>query len=341
MVRVIALVALVVATGAAACATPDPLPDPGPPWREAELFEGQRRLEASAAVLGTRIVVYGGFTTSDREVPRLAITDEVLAYNTLTDTWAVMPPAPVAWTHAGLAGIGGSLFLLGGLEGEAFAARGEVYALGPGAVEWIARAPMPDGLARGAAAIVATQGHIFVLGGATTDSVTASCLDYSIATDSWTQLPDLPVARSHAAAMRVEDGTLIVAGGIGALGQPLGDVYALTLQITPDPPVWQIREPMPTARGGCAYGTVFGQLVCAGGESGATALRVVEMYDPTLNTWTPLPDMPLERAGASGAVASHRLHVVGGSQTLMFEPTSSLFVFNLLDTIDTARLGSR
>lgn len=340
MLRVIALGALVVATGAAACATPDP-PEPGPPWREGELFEGRRRLEASAAVLGTRLVVYGGFTTSDREVPRLAITDELLAYNTLADRWEVMPPAPVAWTHAGLAGIGGSLFLLGGLEGEQFAARGEVFALEPGALEWSARAPMPDGLARGAAAIVATQGNVYVLGGATTDGVTGSCLVYSIATDKWTPLPDLPVARSHAAAMRVEDGTLIVAGGVGALGQPLGDVYALTLQMTPDPPTWQLREPMPTARGGCAYGTVFGQLVCAGGEAGATALRVVELYDPRLNTWTPLPEMPTERAGASGAVVAQRLHVVGGSQTLMFEPTASLFVFNLLDTIDTARLGSR
>ncbi|MBA3394529.1 MAG: hypothetical protein H0T89_17925 [Deltaproteobacteria bacterium] len=340
MLRAIAL-ALVVATTAAACATPEPQPDPGPPWREGELFEGRRRLEASAAVLGTRIVVYGGFTTSDREVPRLAITNEVLAYNTLTGTWDVMPPAPVAWTHAGLAGVGGTLFLLGGLEGEQFAARGEVFALAPGALEWTARASMPDGLARGAAAIVATQGNVYVLGGATTDGVTATCLVYSIATDTWMQLPDLPVARSHAAAMRVEDGTLIVAGGVGALGQPLGDVYALTLQITPDPPVWQIREPMPTARGGCAYGTVFGQLVCAGGESGATALRVVEMYDPTLNTWTDLPALPAERAGASGGVAAQRLHVVGGSASLMFEPTSSLFVFNLLDTIDTARLGSR
>ncbi|MBA3822241.1 MAG: hypothetical protein H0X17_25370 [Deltaproteobacteria bacterium] len=313
------------------------MPDRPDAWQEGpSLPEERRRLEAGVAALGARLVVIGGFATSDREVPRLEITREVLVLETLTGDWLALPDAPVAWTHPAVAGIGGSIYLLGGLATEAFTARGEVFVLEPGASLWRERAPMPEGLARGAAGVVVTRGHVFLLGGATSDGVTASCLDYQPTSDSWTVLPDLPVARSHAAATRTDDGTLIVAGGIGAQGEPLGDVYAL-----PPPPLlpgdwqWELREPMPTARGGCAYGDVYGQLVCAGGEAGDAVLRVTESYDPTLDTWTALPELPVDRAGAPGAVIGQRLFVVGGSQTRAFEPTSNVLVFSLLDTIET------
>jgi len=138
----------------------------------------------------------------------------------------------------------------------------------------------------------------------------------------------MPIPRSHAAVMRDDDGTFIIAGGLGSQNEPLGDVWALT----PDN-LWSPREPMPTARGGCAFGVVYGELVCAGGETGATTTRVVESYDPTLNRWTTQPEMPFDRAGAPGAIVTARLYVVGGSETRAFEPTSSLYAFDILDTI--------
>ena len=295
-----------------------------------DLLDGRRRLEAAATGNGARLVVLGGFATSDKEVPRLEITREILEFDPFASTWRKLDvEAPEAWTHAQLVGIGGALYLMGGMDTEAFVPNGKTYRLRPSTTTWEALAPLPAGQERGSAAVVTTQGHIFLFGGITPAGATGSVLDYIITENRWAELPALPIPRSHAAAMRMDDGTFIVAGGDGSQLEPLGDTWALPLGAT----LWEPRDPMPTARGGCAYGEVYGKLVCAGGEIGPTTTRVVEAFDPSTLRWESLPDMPFERAGAPGAVVTSRLYVVGGSQTRMFEPTSSLLSFDLLDTV--------
>ena len=90
-------------------------------------------------------------------------------------------------------------------------------------------------------------------GGASTSDALATVLDYDFSSDSWSLLPELPMPRSHAAAMRVEDGTLIVAGGLSSLdsSRPLGDVWAHPLNATE----WEPRSPMRRARGATAAGS--------------------------------------------------------------------------------------
>lgn len=318
--------------GLAACSDPEPKP-PEDAWQvRSELPEGRIRLEASAAARGTELVVLGGFATAS---PSLEITREVLIYDPFSNTWEVSPlEAPAAFTHAALASVGGTLYLLGGLEGTVFAPSGKTWRLRPGAAAWEdeAIADIPDGLQRGSAAVVVSSGHIYMLGGDAAFGFTDSILDYEIASNTWTELPfKLPTPRSHAAAMRDEDGMFVLAGGNGPQG-PLGDTWVRRLGAAE----WEPRAPMNTARGGCAYGVVYGSLVCAGGEIGTVVTRAVETYDPTdpMNDWDVKPDLPFERGGAPGAVVTSRLYVVGGSQSTAFEPTSTLFEFDLLDTIE-------
>lgn len=327
---------LVLVIALAACTDTDGRMPEAPWTRLADLPE--RRLEAAAAASGSRLVVYGGFVTGASEQPRLAITNEVHVYDPFAETWANLPPPPVAWTHAHLVGVGGALYLLGGLEGETFVPRGRTFKLDLGAAPWLGEAwreltPMPAGLERGAAAVVFTTGHIFLFGGDAQNGVTDSILQYEIANDAWTELPArLPTPRSHAVAMRDEDGTFVIAGGTGPQG-PLGDAHALS-------PfgVWSLRAPMNQPHGGCAYGLVYGNLVCAGGETvvnGAVVpSRVVEVYDSTLDEWTVTAEMPADRGGASGAVVASRLYVVGGSESIALEPTATLYELDLLDTFE-------
>jgi len=287
-----------------------------------------RRLEPAVTAAGTRLVVAGGFSTSAQE--GLEITREVIALDTLTDAWATLPELPVAWTHGTLAASAGTLYLLGGLEGPTFVARGEVYALDPNADAWRDLPAMPAGEERGAAGIAVAPPHVYLVGGASTAGVLASVLDYNLTTQTWTNLPDLPAPRSHAAVMRLVDGTLIVAGGIAAgAGAPLDEVLALPLGA----PAWQPRRPMPAPRGGCAYGQALGRLICAGGEAGSSALRVTEAYDPSTDAWTELPELPFARAGAQGAVIGQQLYIPGGAGALVFEPTRTVLRFSLLDAL--------
>lgn len=313
----------------AACSDPDP-PDPGTPWSVGPELPAPR-LESGVTALGQRIIVVGGF--DQNVVQGLRITPEVLSLDLLTETWSALPEAPVAWTHANVSSASSTLYLLGGHDTNSFLARGESFALDLDLPDpqWRAIAPMPPGMERGAAAVLSVPPHVYLLGGASTSDALATCLDYDFSTDRWSMLPDLPMPRSHAAAMRLEDGTLIVAGGLSSLdaSRPLGDVWALRLNAT----AWEPLAPMRRARGGCAYGTVFGHLICAGGEAGTGAVETVESYDPNTDTWTTQDDMPEPRAGARGTVVGGRLYVPGGAAAQQFEPTTSLYVFSFLATL--------
>lgn len=306
-------------------ATP-PSDGPVAPWSIGPELPG-RRLEPGVTALGTRLVVAGGFATSLSE--GLSITRAVLALDTFTGEWVTLPDAPADLTHINLGASGTTLFLLGGLEGVQFVARGEAWKLEAGAVAWEPIAALPE--PRGAAGVVSAPPHLYLLGGASTTAALATCIDYNLATGQWLSLPDLPTARSHPAALRMRDGTLIVAGGLATLDAtaPLSDVWALP----PGATAWERRRSMPTARGGCAYGDIYGNLVCAGGESGRIALANVEGYDPVTDIWTVYPDLPEPRAGTQAAAIGQLIYVPGGARELRFEPTSSLFVFSLLDTI--------
>jgi len=324
----------------------------------------RRRLEAAVTALGTRLVIAGGYSSSMRE--GLKITNEVIMFDTLATTpseqWENLPRLPVRWTHGALVGTGNTLFMLGGHEDVNGTASGRVFMLElrDGSKlewEWVELEPMPVGLERGGAGVVVVPPFVYLLGGANATGPLATNLRFDmiaardglVSTLAWSRLlPDLPLGRSHPAAMELY-GDLFVAGGLDDANRPLGDVWRLPLDDNPvEQKLWRPGEPMITSRGGCAYGKAFGALLCAGGEAGPVAVSVVERYDPdgkvvdgaVVDEWTARPEMPEPRAGMQGAVIGGKLYVVGGSQSLMFEPTDSVLVFSVVDTIDTPRLGS-
>lgn len=312
------------------------MPDANPSaWSLDEAMPGPR-LEPGVASLGQRVVVLGGFYQS--EAQGLGITTDVIEYDMFAapdEHWRMLRSAPVAWTHANLASASATLYLLGGAEGTDFVARGESFALDTDLPDpqWRSIAPIPGSYEpRSAAGIVVAPPFIYLVGGATQDDAVASVIAYDLSSDTWSRLPDLPAKRSHPAAMRRSDGTLIVAGGLETIfsTSAKADVWALS----PGGTEWEPRSPMPEVRGGCAYGVVFEQLICAGGEAGSAALRSVVRYDPVNDVWSQLEDMPEERAGTQGAVVGGRLFVPGGARTLTFSPTNTLYSFAFLEALD-------
>jgi hypothetical protein len=324
------------------CADP-PAPVDVDPWTELPLPDGRRRLEAAVTALGTQLVIAGGYASGLAE--GLTITDEVIALDTLTGTWRELPELPVPVTHGALVGNGGILYAFGGHVDASGNATGRSFVLEAGAMMWQELEPMPS--PRGAAAGWVTPPFVFLFGGADRDRVFGDVVVFDMIRRSWSDggIPPLPVPRSHAAVTRQLDGTFVIAGGLDASFQPLGDVWWLRMSSEPGVPGrWAPAEPMPTRRGGCAFGTAFGALVCAGGEAGTVALDVVERYDPdglvvegrTVDLWTPLPAMPEPRAGAAGAMIGGKLYVVGGARSLAFEPVDSILVLSYVDLLRAA-----
>jgi len=318
----------------AACTRAPAPPDaPGSAWSLGPTMP-RRALDAGVTALGVRLIVAGGYDTGASE--GLDVTTRVDSFDTTTQRWSSLPDAPVRWTEPNLASLGATLFLLGGLGGSPAAAHGEAFALDPITQRWTGIASMDAADARGASAVLTAPGRIYLLGGASASGALATCLEYDLAADLWTHLPDLPAPRAHPAAMRLVDGTLIVAGGLESLdaSAPRSEVWALAPPGSV-PRVWQPRTKIPPdsdLRGGCAYGVVLGELLCAGGEGGQTARRVVASYAPYLDQWTAREAMPVDRAGTPGVAVGGRFYVPGGAASLATEPTDTLYVYEPLDT---------
>jgi hypothetical protein len=325
-----------------ACDSAPAVPDaPASAWRLGPAMP-RPALAAGVALFGQRVVVAGGFDTGADQGSH--ITARVDGYDRVDQVWRSLPDAPVARARPALAAVGAALYLVGGFEGAALEARSDGYRLDPVAQQWLPIAAMDPGDARGAAGVVAAPGRLYLLGGASTREALASCLEYDVAGDRWTPLPALPSPRVSPAAMRASDGTLIVAGGFASRdgSQPLGDTWALPPPGAPER-TWQLRPaihpvgPPPDAsaidpRGDCAYGVVLGELVCAGGQSGAAARDTVDSYDPYTNTWTSREAMPVHRTGTQGAAAGGQLFVPGGAESAALAPSDTLYIYEPIDT---------
>ena len=326
------------ALGAAACASTAAAPDaPASAWTLGPPMP-RRALDPGVTALGQELVVAGGFDVSPAGTPDISAEVDALDTVPLGSSpamWGRLPDAPVRWTDLNLAAIGATLYLAGGLEGPGGAAHGDTFALDPVDHTWHALAAMPPGEERGASGVVTAPGKIYLLGGASSAAAVATCLVYDTLTGTWNPqlLPPLPAPRAHPAAMRRSDGTLIVAGGFASAdtSAPRGEAWAL-------PPLgkaWIPVAPMfspgdPAARGGCAYGVVLGQLVCAGGASGPAGSRVVQSYDPYNDVWTVVEPMPVARTGTPGAAIGGRLYVPGGADAPASAPTDTLYIYTPL-----------
>ncbi|HEY0194745.1 MAG TPA: kelch repeat-containing protein [Kofleriaceae bacterium] len=328
MIRLSVLVALF--AGLTACDEQD-LPPPdvaASAWRLGRPVPRQVR-DAGVTTYVQQVIVAGGVDAAGQ------VSTEVDAYDVSGDTWRTLAPLPAAWTDPNLAAVGDTMYVLGGLDGagQAHAEGARFDAVGQ---HWVSVSSMDPADARAGAGVVATTGHVFVLGGRSATAPLASCLEYDLVTDSWLHLPDLPEPRAYPAVMRQTDGALVVAGGFASVDRsaPRAEIWVL-------PPagsanrVWQARAPLratndPDVRGDCAYATVLSNLTCAGGASSAGASRAVDIYDPYLDERVVGEPMPVARVETQGTAQANRLFVPGGAETVDGPPTDTMLIYDPL-----------
>ncbi len=75
---------------------------------------------------------------------------------------------------------------------------------------------------------------------------------------------------------------------------------------------WDTMAEMPTARSLLGVGVVNGKIYAIGGERGAGAVGVNELYDPATDTWIPKESMPTSRYGFATAVLNNKIYCIGG-----------------------------
>jgi N-acetylneuraminic acid mutarotase len=185
-----------------------------------------KRGSALAAVVGDKMYVIGGasnipgsnLTTIFPTQPHMSV-GTVEEYDAATNTWRECSPMPTPRNHAAIGVVDGKIYVIGGRVGAAFIGLASdisvVEEYDPASDKWSGpRARMP--YARSALGSAVYNGKIYVAGGEYQDPhmmATFRAVEaYDAATNTWTEMPPLPISR-HGLAVGIIGSRLHVVGG--------------------------------------------------------------------------------------------------------------------------------
>jgi DNA-binding CsgD family transcriptional regulator/N-acetylneuraminic acid mutarotase len=174
-----------------------------------------------------------------------------------------------------------------------------------GGSRWRTRAQMPT--PRTNLAVVAHNGLIYAIGGASNTGVTGKVEIYDPRSDAWTTGGPKPTPAGFVSAV-VVDGLIYVPGGIGDGQQPRSDLEVYD----PATDAWQTRAALPQALGAYGLAAMQGEIFMFGGWDGRGYVASVYHYSPAADSWQALQPMDLPRGFLGAASVGDRIYVVGG-----------------------------
>ena len=268
-----------------------------------------RNTHVQAAADGQYIWMAGGFPNVNGSVP----WTDVYRYDTLTDTWNVMPPLPLARASGALVVNSQTRMLhyFGGLADDRTTNQADHWALNLNnpAGGWTALASMP--MPRNHFQALEINGVIYAPGGQFghdglhEDTVLLHA--YDPATDTWQQLADMPLSRSHAetATFVVNERIVLIAGSDSVNGN---DQVNNVTTYNPQTDTWTALTPIPVPLYGAAAGFYDNKIfVTTGGltnfnlQLDSWQAEFIENCAPTL---PPTPTLtPAPSTGSSNVVA--------------------------------------
>lgn len=282
----------------------------------------------AVGVIGGKIYVSGVHDAVPG--PGFNVVSSLVVYDPVTDTWdSSRTPDPQPRGGHGAAVIGGKLYVAGGCPGSppfgpaCASTTSLLESYDPVTDTWTTLAPMP--LNRGAVAVAAVDGKLYVAGGFSTCTSfcpqTGDLQVYDPVTNTWTIKAPMQ-ARDDAEAVGIGGKLYVLGGLIRAHPGPGGGAATGSLQVyDPASDIWDASKmPMPTARTSFAGDVINNQILAVGGSDNVSAvLAANERYDPATDTWTSLAPMPTVRAQLGAAAVGGKLYVFGGASTTILD----------------------
>lgn len=204
----------------------------------------------------------------------------------------------------------------------------------------------------GATATVLADGRVLVAGGTegnaqhrlfdSGDLLSTSLRStelYNPATNTWSAGPNLPEPKAGASAVTLNDGKILIAGGITyqvILGIPFPDFSDRAALYNPASNSFSsVNMRIKRALFGMAKMN-DGRVLCAGGAGGDILnigpIRAAEIYNPTTNAFTQVAGMPADSAFPILVILPDgRPMVLGGAQGTLDDPvpTANCYIYNV------------
>lgn len=278
--------------------TPPVAPEPSQePSQRNEASLPEPRQEATAVADGRRLYIIGGVFQ-----PGSPSSNKTFVFD---GNWHVGADLPIGIDHASSAALGSTVFVAGGFvnldkaSARAFRLDGD---------RWRELAPMHH--ARGAAALVAISGRLYLIGGSTihnSGDEVAPVEAYDPAANTWTDVSTLQRTRNHLAGFAYSN-LACVAGGRSPENTAAIDCY------NPATGSWSTTlPPLPTPTSGAGVGVLGSQLIVAGGESISQPARILDQVVRLRSGVWQVEPMRVPRHAMSLAPFRGRLWACGGA----------------------------
>jgi N-acetylneuraminic acid mutarotase len=270
------------------------------------------RILAGSAVVDGKIYVVGGRSVSS------GISKNMEEYDPVADTWRRRALMPTSRQGARAVAVDGIVYTIGGNTG--FTETSVVEAYDPATDTWTRKTSMPT--PRSITAAVDVDGKIYVIGGNGDNGVNFTFRTvevYDPATDTWTKKADMPTARWSPAA-DVVDGKIYVFGGgrrYSANAMPPFNETSIVEVYDPATDTWTRASDMPTARFAHSATAVDGKIYIIGGADAdvhmppSEGFLMVDVYDPTTDTWTTAADIPAGAPHHAASVVDEKIYTFG------------------------------
>ncbi|MFI1092450.1 carboxypeptidase regulatory-like domain-containing protein [Streptomyces sp. NPDC020917] len=236
------------------------------------------------------------------KTPRAVAKPSVTPY---AAPWTTVADYPVPIMDNSVATIGGTVYSVGGTNGQSTV--NKAYAYDPGTQAWSA---LPNlGVARSAAQAAAYGGKLYVFGGwDISGTPTAKTEIYDPASRTWSAGADMPKPYAGA-AVTVLGGKIYVVGGCTDSDCGRTDVQAYD----PASDTWSSGTAYPEPISWLGCGAIAGKLYCAGGATatGGTTKHAYS-YDPSSHRWTAVADLPIDLWGMGYSAADGTFLMSGG-----------------------------
>lgn len=172
------------------------------------------------------------------------------------------------------------------------------------------------------------NGKVLMAGGTASAGPRSETAIYTRSSNTWAAAAPMMYDRALHRATLLRDGRILVTGGWNnSPGGLATEIY------TPSTGTWSAAAPMSQAR---SYHTATllldGRVLVTGGDPGTPPIGIgsatSELYDPTGDTWTPVPDMSVNRGPNHSAVLlkDGRVLVIGEANPEIFDPMTNSWV---------------
>ena len=286
---------------------------PAPTWHNAGSMVTPRRSHDATLLLDGRVLVTGGLDGGGDYVVEAELYD----------------PQGQTWTDAGLMSEGrrghtatllldGSVLIVGGWsDRDEIRPSKTIEIFDPVTATSTIGMPLAERRA-GHSATLLLDGRVLVAGGLSYNGGNGSPLDtvelYDPQDRTWTAMPSMVEARGAHTATLLQDGTVLVVGGIGTTTEetaPVNTTMTSAERFDPEMKRWRMPEGLHEGRAGhTASLLVDGTVLVTRMGSQGTA----ERFDPTAGVFSTIADMETVRFGHTSTVLTGgQVLVIGGS----------------------------